>query len=212
MEKENLHLNSFLVISLTILFSCSKEIPIPAREIDATEVPLGCDGAKYNDWETSEYVLPYPIGQTYAISLSHCSGSYHSIGRPDQFAIDFRMNIGTAITACRAGKVVFVEESGFDRAFPNNLVVLQHEDGTYLQYMHLTHEGAEVSIGQDLSKGQLVGYSGSTGLAGFPHLHLVATSGGSWQYPYTSFPTTFSNTRKNEISLQKGDAYSAPSY
>jgi len=193
--------------------NCTKEIPGSGSiKFSPDQTLQGCDGAYYDDWETSEYVLPYPVGETYSVSLSHCSGSYHSAGRPDQFAIDFNMNIGTAITASRAGRVVHVEESGYDGEFPNNLVVIQHADGTYMQYMHLTKNGAEVRIGENISKGQRIGLSGSTGLAGFPHLHLVATKGSSWQYPYTSFPTTFSNTSENTLSLEQGESYTALNY
>lgn len=175
-------------------------------------IQQGCDDSQYDDWESSEYVLPYPVGETYSISLSHCSGSYHSAGRPDQYAIDFNMPIGTDITACREGKVVQVVESGYDGGFPNNLVVIQHHDGTYLQYMHLTRDGAKVKVGENVSKGELIGFSGNTGLAGFPHLHLVATKGNSWEYPYTSFPITFRNTSENKFSLRQGESYEAMSY
>lgn len=206
----------FIGLSFFILLTgnnCIKETPdTPRTEISSNQTIQGCDNAQYSDWETSKYVLPYSVGQTYSISLSHCSGSYHSAGMPDQFAIDFNMSIGTAITACREGRVVHVEESGFDGGFPNNLVVIQHGDGTYMQYMHLTQDGAEVQVGENVTKGQLIGYSGSTGLAGFPHLHLVATKGSSWEYPYISFPTTFSNTSENEFSLQQGESYTALSY
>jgi len=49
--------------------------------------------------------------------------------------------------AARAGRVVYVQESGFDGAHPNNLVVIDHGDSTYTRYMHLTHDGALVQLG-----------------------------------------------------------------
>lgn len=200
-------------VLLILCWACVRETPRPPRDIDLEEANLGCDSAKYDDWETSEYILPFPVGQSYAIGLSHCSGSYHGIGLPDQFAIDFNMTIGSKIIASRAGEVIFVEESGYDGEFPNNKVVIRHADGTYLHYMHLTHNGSEVEVGQRIDKGQLIAYSGSTGLAGYPHLHFVATSNDSWEYPtYISFPTTFSNTRENRLSLQQGERYDALPY
>lgn len=212
MKNKTKGLTGMLVVLCIICCSCIKETPRLPAKIDPSLTSLGCSGAVYDNWETSQYVLPYPVGKSYSISLSHCSGSYHSEGQPDQFAIDFNMSIGTQITASQSGQVVFVEESGYDGEFPNNKVVVQHSDGTYLQYMHLTHGGAEVRVGQQVNKGQLIGYSGSTGLAGFPHLHFVATTRGSWEYPYSSFPTTFSNTKKNELSLQQVDSYKALRY
>jgi len=191
----------------------NKELSSDQFALDLETSPdLGCPETRYDHWETSDYVLPYTVGSSYTINLSHCSGSYHSAGQPDQFAIDFSMDIGTEITASRAGEVIYIEDSGRDGGFPNNKVVIQHSDSTYAQYMHLTHKGALVGKGQNVEQGELIGLSGNTGLAGYPHLHFVATNSDSWQYPYTSFPTTFSNTSKNEKSLQSGMIYEALPY
>lgn len=175
-------------------------------------IAIGCPNTEYGDWSRSEYVLPYPIHKEYTVNLSHCSGSYHSEGQPDAYAIDFAMDIGTIVSASRAGKVVYVEESGNDGDFPNNLVIVEHDDGTFAQYMHLTKDGALVNVGEALEQGDLIGLSGSTGLAGYPHLHFVVTQPGSYKYPYTSLPTTFKNTIANEKSLAMGTRYPAYKY
>lgn len=171
----------------------------------------GCAGATYPDWATSPYVLPIPVGGTALIDLSNCSGSFHLSGQPDEFAIDFNMAIGTEITASRPGRVVRVEESGRDGGFPNNLVVVDHGDGTFAQYMHLTFGGAVVEVDDDIEWGTLLGYSGATGLAGYPHLHFVVTTGGH-AYPYSSEPVTFRNTAPNPNSLLSGRLYQALAY
>jgi murein DD-endopeptidase MepM/ murein hydrolase activator NlpD len=121
------------------------------------------------------------------------------------------MPIGTYITAARAGTVVHVEESGTDGHFPNNLVVIRHPDYTFAQYMHLTQNGALVNIGDEVKQGAIIGRSGSTGLAGYPHLHFIITRD-DWQYPYTGIPFNFKNTRPNPRSLEMGTDYPAYSY
>ncbi|MEZ4377405.1 MAG: M23 family metallopeptidase [Gemmatimonadales bacterium] len=171
----------------------------------------GCPGATYPDWQTSPYVLPIAVGQSVKIDLSNCSGSYHSLGEPDAYAIDFKMAIGTRVVAARGGTVVYVQESGNDGGFPNNLVAVNHGDGTYGQYMHLTRDGAEVTVGTRVEPGDLIGYSGNTGLAGYPHLHFVVTIGG-FGYPYESIPVTFRNTSPNPFSLISGETYRARAY
>ena len=93
-----------------------------------------------------------------------------------------------------------------------NLVVLIHADGTFTQYMHLTFNGALVEVGDSLKKGDLLGLSGNTGLAGYAHLHFVATKSGFYEYPYKSFPTTFSNTDPNPKSLLSNKYYMAQPY
>lgn len=171
-----------------------------------------CPGTNYPDWKTSSYVLPYPVGKTYEIGLSHCSGSFHSFGEPDQFAIDFNIPIGDLITASRGGKVIYVEESGEDFNYPNNKVIVEHIDGTFGQYMHLTKNGAIVFIGQDISRGSPIGFGGATGSAGYPHLHFVITTSPGLEFPYTSKPITFANTTENPISLEQGKTYEALPY
>lgn len=213
-----IHRSILILGILTLLCCCAKNVPSIAEpndesfiEKDSIEGPIaeGCPDTLYDDWRTSNYVLPYPVGKGYVVTLSHCGGSYHSKGQPDEFAIDFAMDIGMMITAAREGEVVYIEESGIDGEFPNNLVVIEHDDGTFAQYMHLTKDGALVEVGQSVSQGSEIGLSGNTGLAGFPHLHFIVTEPGTFNYPYNSIPTTFSNTISNERSLAKGHRYLA---
>ncbi len=171
-----------------------------------------CADANYQDWQDSYYVLPYPVGKSYSVTLNHCSNSFHAEGQPDQFAIDFNMGIGETVTAARSGLVVHVEESGEDGGFPNNLVVVQHADGTFAQYMHLTKDGAVVETGQNVVQGTVLGYSGNTGLAGFPHLHFVTTAAGSSAWPYSSIPHNFKNTIANPTGPDIGVSYEALPY
>ncbi len=118
------------------------------------------------------------------------------------------MEIRTLITASRDGIVVYVEEDG---GYPNNLVIVDHGDDTFTEYMHLTHNGALVKKDDSVSRGDEIGLSGSTGLAGYPYLHFVVATK-SWSWPYTSTPVTFSNTMSNTRSLASGAVYSAFPY
>ena len=176
-----------------------------------TEAPaIGCVDADYPDWETSKYVLPFPVGETYPVNLSNCSSSYHSKGTPDQFAYDFAMDRGTLITAARAGVVIFVEESGKGREI-NNLVVVSHKDNTFAEYMHLLKDGALVEEGDLVEQGDEIGLSGATGLAGYPHLHFIVVKG-PWEWPYEGIPITFSNTAPNPYGLASYTDYTALDY
>lgn len=178
---------------------------------DAPNIVGGCPGAPYPNWETSSYVLPYPVGESYQVRLSHCTNSYHAENEPDEYAIDFNMPIGSLIVASRDGEVVHVEENGFDGEFPNNLVVVKHTDNTFAQYMHLTRDGAYVAVGDMVVQGDSIGSSGATGLAGYPHLHFVLTLD-TWEYPYTSTWYNFKNTDPNPTSLRSGRYYPALPY
>jgi len=104
-----------------------------------------------------------------------------------------------------------VAATGFD-----NLIVIQHDDGTTTLYGHLTHDGAAVSSGERVLQGALIGYSGNTGNTNNkPHLHLSAAScdpstRGTANCP--TLPMNFANTEANPQGLQQGRSYSAFAY
>lgn len=49
--------------------------------------------------------------------------------------------------------------------------MIQHADGSFGCYWHLKYKGVVIKKGQ-VSKGQIIGYSGSTGFLFNPHLHF----------------------------------------
>lgn len=93
------------------------------------------------------------------------------------YAYDFEMPVGTPVLAARAGRVVRVVD-GFTRGGPNqslaaqaNVVVVEHEDGSFASYVHLS-PGARVEPGQAVAAGDEIGRSGNTGFTTGPHLHF----------------------------------------
>lgn len=215
--KEFIHVFVFL-IACAFIQSCESNDGVTGDGIGGQNGFVnGCEGVNYPNWETSLHKLPYPVGQSYTIGLSNCSsGSNHGPGEPDQFAMDIIMDIGTLVTASRKGTIMYVEESGDDFEELNNVVVLRDEDGYFLQYQHLTLNGALVEQGDFVEEGDPIGYSGASGLASYPHLHFVATN---WEwnveygsYDYFSYPITFSNTTENPKGLIQGQTYEALPY
>ncbi len=217
MLKKPIQILLTVCVYLTVL-ACSKTSSINNNSGGGGEIEFanGCEGYPYPNWVTSPHKLPYPVGQSYKIGLSNCGGAEHSEGLPDQFAIDILMDIGTLVTAARQGVIVYVEESGLDFEDTNNVVVLRDEDDYFMQYQHLTHNGALVEEGQFVYAGDPIGYSGASGNARTPHLHFVATD---WDFanpygtnPYRSFQITFSNTTENPRSLIQNETYEALPY
>ncbi|RII20679.1 Glycyl-glycine endopeptidase ALE-1 precursor [Streptomyces sp. YIM 130001] len=92
------------------------------------------------------------------------SSGYHT-------GTDFVVSSGTPIKAIGQGTVV---SAGWSGSYGNE-VVIQHEDGHYSQYAHMTSLG--VSTGQTVSGGQQIGLSGSTGNSTGPHLHFEVRTG-----------------------------------
>lgn len=79
--------------------------------------------------------------------------------------LDISAAIGTPIQAAGNGRVIL---SGPDGAY-GNCVVLQHGSGLTSRYAHMST--VDVKIGQNVRRGQIIGYVGSTGRSSGPHLH-----------------------------------------
>ncbi|MGF0116179.1 peptidoglycan DD-metalloendopeptidase family protein [Promicromonospora sp. Marseille-Q5078] len=94
---------------------------------------------------------------------------------------DIRTYCGTPIYAAQSG---YVEQAYFGSG-PGNNVLINH--GTYrgnnvmTRYLHLTYD--TVGVGQYVNKGQIIGYSGSTGTAEACHLHFEVYVNGSTTDP-----------------------------
>lgn len=79
---------------------------------------------------------------------------------------DYAAPAGTPVVAANAGRVALVG----DFFFPGRLVVLDHGLGLHTLYFHL--EGALVTQGEHVERGQTIGTVGTTGRSTGPHLHF----------------------------------------
>jgi len=80
--------------------------------------------------------------------------------------VDIRGKEGEHVRAANTGKVVLVE----NLFYGGNTVILDHGQGIYSLYMHLS--GFNVALNENVSKGSIIGFVGSTGRATGPHLHF----------------------------------------
>lgn len=72
---------------------------------------------------------------------------------------------GTPVVATNSGRVILARAL----VTRGNAVIIDHGFGVYSGYWHLAD--ITVSEGQDVTRGQLIGHVGATGLATGPHLH-----------------------------------------
>ncbi len=175
---------------------------------------LACHG--YGPEMQSPYSLPYPLGTSYVLGQGNCSltGPTHYPGSVFKYAYDFLMPIGTPVTAARAGAVIDVERSFFDSTRivgQENYVFVRHEDGTVARYLHFTHNGPLVEVGDLVEVGQVIGLSGDSGNSRTPHLHFDVVTCADGSYACPSSPITFNNTRPHPNGLVEFESYLAGS-
>lgn len=155
--------------------------------------PSGCPGPSYPDPSASPYVLPYAPGDAWPTGLTNCSSSFHAQGQPDQYAFDFDMPVGTPFVAARAGTVfAVVETEPSAGGGSGNFVTIDHGDGTFALYLHSPEDGIGVEVGAAVEQGDVLGETGRSGLAGYPHLHFIVVEGDP-AWPYTGVPVAFGN-------------------
>jgi murein DD-endopeptidase MepM/ murein hydrolase activator NlpD len=78
---------------------------------------------------------------------------------------DLRATTGTPIHAANRGRVVLAK----DLFFSGNAVYIDHGQGLYTTYLHLSR--IDIAVGDTVERGQQIGLAGATGRVTGPHLH-----------------------------------------
>ncbi len=150
--------------------------------------------AEFPPREVSPYCLPWPKGIS-RLCVQGVRGIVSHRGNSG-FAYDFYMPVGSDICAARDGEVIRVvqEHDGNGVNWPNNLVTLQHEDGTRACYAHIRKDGSYVQKGQRVLQGEVIAASGNVGNSMMPHLHfhVVDAEKGA------TIPVTFKDVRRHK--------------
>ncbi len=97
---------------------------------------------------------------------------------------DIGASYGSAIYAADSGTVVYSSD-GWNGGW-GNYVMIDHGNGMQTLYAHMSSRA--VSVGQTVSRGQTIGYVGSTGMSTGPHLHFEMYINGSRIDPQTRYP------------------------
>lgn len=162
--------------------------------IPATDTPVPCDSrsVEYCIVDGS-FIFQRPIlpPGNQAIDPTYRFGSTDNGTRDPHHGVEFDNNSGTAVHAAADGLVVFAGEDkkAIYAPWPNFygwLVVLQHDDGLFTLYAHLSK--ISVEAGAKVQLGDQVGAVGQSGAATGSHLHFEVRSGDVEDYFATLNP------------------------
>ena len=104
--------------------------------------------------------------------------------------VDFGIPLGTKIGAAKAGTVI---ETGWDKGGGGWHTAIRTDNGLRYSYLHQVEDPASavgLKVGMKVKKGDLIGYSGTSGMSTGPHLHFQVDKGySSWNNGLWMFDT-----------------------
>ncbi len=143
------------------------------------------------------------------MSQGNCSpiGSHRFAAR---HSYDFALPLGTELLAIEGGIVEFVDDQSPDGVGgDDNVLQIRHDDGNYVNYVHIAQESALVVPGERVEPGQPIASSGNSGsTGGIPHLHLQLMPC-RFRSVCGTLPITFNNTSDHPNGLEVGKLYRA---
>ena len=132
--------------------------------LDRTKIPAAGKGIL--SWPLDKVRITQKFGTT-AFSKS---GAYGGKGHN---GVDFQASVGTPVKAALTGTVLATGNTDVARGCYSygKYVLLRHPNGLATLYGHLSV--INVSPGQSVTTGDVIGYSGNTGYSTGPHLHFT---------------------------------------
>ena len=127
-----------------------------SRSIDANETMPIPSGQWINPVKTSWVSSTFKAKQKFRSYRPH-------------LGIDLAASLGDSIVAASNGVVIVADDQSLHKNH-GNVVIIDHGDQTFSMYSHMGH--FDVSKGDVVSAGQLIGKVGVTGKTTGPHLHF----------------------------------------
>jgi murein DD-endopeptidase MepM/ murein hydrolase activator NlpD len=118
---------------------------------------------------TKSYFFQVPLSFT-KISSEFTNKRWHPVLKRYRahLGTDFSAPVGRTIFAAADGKIEFLGiKGGYGKT-----TIINHHNGYKTLYAHQSDFAKNVKQGKAVTKGELIGYVGNTGLSSGPHLHL----------------------------------------
>lgn len=160
-------------------------------------------------WPLDNILVTQEFGKTSSSGRLYASGTHNGV--------DFRASIGTPVRTSLSGTVVGLGNTDGGGCYSyGKWILIRHANGLSTLYAHLS--SFNVSRGQSVSTGNVIGYSGFTGYATGPHLHfsVFVSDGvevknlGEWYRENGIAPTTACAKQGVSIPVAAHNAYLDP--
>ena len=126
------------------------------------------------------------------------------IDRQYHLGIDLASLSQSPVPAANSGKVVFADDLGIY----GRTIIIDHGFGLFSMYAHLSR--VNIQTGATASKGDIIGHTGLTGLAGGDHLHFSVFIHNIFVYPVEWWDSSWiKNNILNKINDVKTDMVQA---
>jgi murein DD-endopeptidase MepM/ murein hydrolase activator NlpD len=131
--------------------------------IDPNSLPSS--GTSVLSWPLDNIYITQYFGKTVDAKRLYASGTHNGV--------DFRASIGTPVKATLSGIIEGTGNTDLQKGCYSygQWILIKHPNGLSSLYGHLSL--IKVTTGQSVSTGDIIGYSGQTGYATGPHLHLT---------------------------------------
>ncbi|MCX6739271.1 MAG: peptidoglycan DD-metalloendopeptidase family protein [Candidatus Parcubacteria bacterium] len=132
------------------------------KQLDKKYIPVA--GIKILSWPLENPVITQHFGVTKDSVRLYASGAHNGI--------DLRASVGTKLLSPAQGTVIGTGDTDVacPKASYGKWVLIKHDNGLTTLMAHFSL--IKVSQGQQVSTGDLIGYSGNTGYSTGPHLHI----------------------------------------
>ena len=131
---------------------------IPDGVISTTQTPLASGSRTFQSYPTYAGYYLRPV-----------SGWVKSQGLHGNNGVDLAAPIYTPVLASADGKVIISRTGGYNGGY-GTYIVVSHANGTQTVYAHMSVNN--VSVGEWVDQGQVIGAVGMTGKTTGPHLHF----------------------------------------
>ena len=142
------------------------------KAVNLADIPKGGSGILKSP--SDRFRLTQNFGSTDFSRAGGYNGKGHN-------GIDLAASVGTPIRAAMTGVVLGTGNTDAVRGCYSygKWIMIQHDNGLNTMYAHLSQ--VNVSEGQGVATGEVIGYSGQTGYATGPHLHFGVYLGSATQ-------------------------------